>query len=99
MANKPKQTVPADFYVGFTGAGPQMNVGEPKLGQVVEYTVAGTVTRVAETIRDDGETRLGVSVSVESCWPAGTTRPAAANQALMFDHEGNPTDEAADSDG
>jgi hypothetical protein len=98
MAKTPKQTVPADFYVGFSGAAPQINLDEPALGQQVEYTVLGTVTRTAETIRDDGETRMGVNVSIEAAWPKGAPRPADANQALMFDHDGNPTGEAAGAD-
>jgi len=97
MAAKGKKpVVPADFYVGFSGAVAQVNLDEPKLGEQVEYTVLGTVRQVAENIRDDGETRLGVRVELEAAWPKGATRPDNANQSLMFDADGNPTDEATE---
>ncbi|ORA24934.1 hypothetical protein [Mycobacterium aquaticum] len=85
----------ADFYVSFGGNHGQSGVDEPALGQQVEYTVFGTVSRVAEAIRDDGETRTTVSVDVEAAWPKGTKRPDAANQPAMVDHNGNVTPEAA----
>lgn len=97
MATKPKAKKPvvqADFYIGFQGATPQTNVDEPKLGEQVEYTILGTVRSVGESIRDDNETRLNIGISVEAAWPKGTARPAAANQALMFDHTGDVTAEA-----
>jgi hypothetical protein len=92
-----KAVVQADFYVGFSGAIPQTNVDEPKLGEQVEYTVLGTVIDVGERLRDDNETRARTLVRVEAAWPKGTARPDNANQALMFDHEGNPTDEATEA--
>jgi hypothetical protein len=94
-----KPVVPADFYVGFSGAAAQVNLEEPKLGEQVEYTVLGTVRHTGESIRDDGETRLGVRVDVEAAWPKGTARPDNANQALMFDHDGNPSTEASADEG
>ncbi|GJJ24110.1 hypothetical protein [Mycolicibacterium mageritense] len=93
-----KQTHPADFYVAFGGNHGQVGVDEPALGQQVEYTVFGTVSKVAEAIRDDGETRTTVSVDVEAAWPKGSRRPDAANQPAMVDHEGNVTPEAAGED-
>ena len=97
MASKPKAkkpTVAADFYVGFNGSNPQTNVDEPKLGDQVEYTVLGQVRKVAESIRDDNETRLNIGIEVIAAWPKGTKRPENANQALMFDSDGGTTAEA-----
>lgn len=89
-----RQNQPADFYVAFGGNHGQTGVDEPALGQQVEYTIFGTVSKVAEAIRDDGETRTTVSVDVEAAWPKGSRRPDAANQPAMVDHEGNVTAEA-----
>lgn len=82
-----KQTVPADFYVGFTGSIPQTNLPEPKLGDQVEYTIRGTVRGVGEKLRKDGETRNAVTVDVEDAWPAGADGPPTTG--LMFDRNGN----------
>jgi hypothetical protein len=90
-----KETAPADFYIAFGGNNGQRNMPEPKLGEQVEYTVFGTVRGIAETIRDDGETRVTYKVDVEAAWPKGSTRPDNANQGALVDHEGNVTDEAA----
>ena len=90
-----KENTPADFYVAFGGNHGQRNVGEPKLGEQVEYTVFGTVDRISEAIRDDGETRVTVHVDVEAAWPKGSARPDITNQGTLVDHEGNVTDEAA----
>ncbi|WP_319456914.1 MULTISPECIES: hypothetical protein [unclassified Mycobacterium] len=94
MANKKKQTSPADFYVGISGNHGQRDADEPKLGEQVEYTVYGTVTGIHETIRDDGETRLTYTVTAEAVWPKGSKRPDHANQGTLVDHDGNVTAEA-----
>jgi hypothetical protein len=90
----PKENTPADFYVAFGGNNGQRNYPEPKLGEQVEYTIFGTVRGIAETIRDDGETRVTYKVDVEAAWPKGSTRPDTANQGTLVDHEGNVTEEA-----
>lgn len=89
-----KQTQPADFYVAFGGNHGQANVDEPKLGEQVEYTIFGTISKVAEAIRDDGETRLTLTVDVEAAWPKGSKRPDNANQGTLVDHDGQVTAEA-----
>lgn len=89
-----KENSPADFYVAFGGNHGQRNVTEPKLGEQVEYTVFGTIDRLTEAIRDDGETRVTVHVDVEAAWPKGTTRPDVTNQGTLVDTEGNPTEDA-----
>ncbi|MCG5431200.1 hypothetical protein LV457_02705 [Mycobacterium sp. MYCO198283] len=88
------KTEPADFYVSFGGNHGQSNVDEPKLGQEVEYTVFGTVTSIRENIRDDGENRLTIGVTVEAAWPKGSKRPDHANQGSLIGHDGEPTAEA-----
>lgn len=85
---------PADFYVRFTGTHAQTGVDEPKLGELVEYTVYGEVTAVGDQLRRDDEVRHTVAVDVRAAWPKGSPRPDTANQGTLVDHEGNPTAEA-----
>lgn len=87
-------TTPADFFIKFGGTHPQVNVEEPKLGEMVEYTVYGQITHIGDDLRKDGETRHTVAVDVEAAWPKGSPRPAPANQGTLVDHDGNITDEA-----
>lgn len=76
--------VPADFYVRFAGTHPQTGGEyEPKLGEMVEYTIYGEVTGVGDRLRKDGEARHTVSVDVEAAWPKGAPRPDAANQSKL----------------
>lgn len=90
-----RESTPADFYIAFGGSHPQVNVDEPKLGEMVEYTVYGQVTDVGDKLRKDGETRHTVGVDVEAAWPKGSRRPDNANQGTLVDHDGQPTAEAA----
>ena len=90
-----RETEAADFYIQFGGTHAQTGVDEPKLGEMVEFTVYGQVTKVGDALRGDGETRHTVSVDVEAAWPKGTPRPDNANQGTLVDHNGQITDEAS----
>jgi hypothetical protein len=94
-----RESAPADFFIQFGGTHPQTAVDEPKLGEMVEFTVYGQVTKVGDALRGDGETRHTVMVDVEAAWPKGTKRPDAANQASMVDHDGKVNAEAAAGSG
>ena len=89
-----RETEAADFYIKFGGTHAQTGVDEPKLGEMVEFTVYGQVVGVYDNLRGDGETRHTVNVDVEAAWPKGTPRPDNANQGTLVDHDGNVTDEA-----
>lgn len=90
-----RDTVAADYFIKFGGQHPQTGVDEPKLGEMVEFTVYGQVTHVGDHLRGDGETRHTVAVDVEAAWPKGTPRPESANQGALIDHDGNVTADAA----
>jgi hypothetical protein len=89
-----RESTPADFFIKFGGTHPQVDVDEPKLGEMVEYTIYGQIVSVGDVLRKDGETRHTVAVDVEAAWPKGTKRPDTANQAAMTDAEGNINPEA-----
>lgn len=90
-----RESVQADYFIKFGGTHPQIGVEEPKLGEMVEFTVYGQVIKVDDSLRGDGETRHTVGVAVEAAWPKGTPRPENANQGALIDHDGNVTEEAA----
>ena len=90
-----REAVQADFFVKFGGTHPQVNVDEPKLGEMVEYTVYGQIVDSGDKLRKDGETRHTVTVDVEAAWPKGTRRPDNANQGSLVDHDGKVNSEAA----
>lgn len=92
-----KPAIPADWYIKFTGAMPVVNVPEPQKGDRLEFTVVGDVWKLEDARRGDGEDRVAWSIALTDVWPAGTERPASANQALMFDTDGNATAEAAEA--
>lgn len=94
-----RESAPADFFIKFGGTHPQVGVDEPKLGEMVEYTVYGQITHIGDDLRGDGETRHTVAVDVEAAWPKGTRRPDNANQASMVDHDGKVNAEAAAGSG
>lgn len=94
-----RESVPADFYIKFGGTHAQTGVDEPKLGEMVEFTVYGQVAAVGDSLRKDGETRHTVVIDVEAAWPKGTPRPDNANQGALVDHDGNVTDEASNGTG